>query len=123
MPDGWQARSESEQPIGAQSSQLAINHDYNGSELATNGASAVTHHGVWSDHVGFALINGMTGRVHDLLVGSHWHASSRLVSIKGLFVRPGLRRLWFHRDRLRADFVALRQNSAEWHFLLDHFQP
>jgi hypothetical protein len=26
IPDGWQARSESEQPIGVQSSQL--NHDY-----------------------------------------------------------------------------------------------
>ena len=54
-------------------------------------ASAVTHHRVWSDHAGFALINGMTGQVHDL-AGNGWHASSRLLGIDGLLVRLNLRR-------------------------------
>jgi hypothetical protein len=48
-------------------------------ELLSGGAS-VTHHSVWSDHVGFALVRGMAGRIHNPPMRQSSRPSSRLVS-------------------------------------------
>jgi hypothetical protein len=65
-------------------------------ELSSGSASVVTHHGIWSDHVCLARIDGTAGRVHNPLMGWGSCASSKLVSNDSSL---DLGRLWLHHNR------------------------